>query len=259
VTSKLAANVRESVRAAADLCLDFLFPPQCPGCRKLGDVFCPICAQHVEPILGNTCTRCGRAAPQVGDLCRECSKLANPPLRFVRAAAYHTWPLREAIHAFKYQHHQRLAEPLARYLVAVFAQPPWTLAGIVQQQIDAVVPVPLHAQRRAERGYNQSELLAASFCRSVGLPLRATWLERTRVTKQQIELTPQERARNVAGAFVASPEVAGKTLLLVDDVYTTGATLTACAAAAREQGAAQVLALALATPKVQRAVHQAVS
>jgi ComF family protein len=169
-------------------------------------------------------------------------------LSLSRAAALHSSPLREAIHAFKYEKpHPRpeLAAPLARYLVAVFAEPPWNRLAAA---IDAVVPVPLHAERLAERGYNQSELLAAAFSLRVGLPCQPGWLARTRATRQQVGLGPAERQTNVAGAFAAAPAVAGRTLLLVDDVNTTGATLRACAAAAQAAGARTVYGLTLAAP-----------
>jgi ComF family protein len=142
-----------------------------------------------------------------------------------------------------------LAPLLARYLVAVFAQPPWSM---LPQAVTAVVPVPLHEQRLAERGYNQSELLAEHFCRAVELPLQPSWLQRVRETRQQVGLGPNERRANVEGAFVATSNVAGQNLLLVDDVYTTGATLRACAKAAQMAGARSIYGLTLAQP-VRRA------
>jgi ComF family protein len=110
------------------------------------------------------------------------------------------------------------------------------------------VPVPLHPQRLEERGYNQSALLATTFCGAVGLPLQLAWLERVRETRQQVELGPSERHANVEGAFYATEAVAGQRLLLIDDVYTTGSTLRACAAAALTAGAAVVYGLTLAQP-----------
>ena len=108
--------------------------------------------------------------------------------------------------------------------------------------------VPLHAERLAERGYNQSELLATAFGQSAGLPCRPDWIARHASTRPQVGLGAEERRANVAQAFVADAAVAGRALLLVDDVYTTGSTLNACAAAARTAGARAVFALALAIP-----------
>lgn len=197
------------------------------------------------PVPLPQCAHCGRPQPLPTVRCPDCRSLQADPLTLLRAAALHTHPLREAIHALKYEGHPELAPLLARYLTAVFADPPWSTLAL---PIDAIVPVPLHDQRRLSRGYNQSELLAIAFGAQIGLPVEAGWLRRVRETRQQVGLGPAARQANVADAFGADPAVAGRILLLVDDVCTTGATLRACAAAARTAGAAQVYALALAIP-----------
>jgi ComF family protein len=134
---------------------------------------------------------------------------------------------------------------LARYLIAAAQQPPWL---DILPDIDGVIPVPLHAQRLAERGFNQSALLAGAFAEGTGLRLAESWLRRERETRSQVGLNGAERRQNVADAFVAEAEVAGKRLLLVDDVFTTGATLTACAQSLRLAGAKAIYGLALSTP-----------
>jgi ComF family protein len=191
------------------------------------------------------CPICGKPQPTAAGGRPVCRDFHNPALRLSRAAALHTHPLREAIHALKYEDQPELAVPLARYLVAVFAADPWPALA---SSLDAVVPVPLHAQRLAERGYNQSERLAAAFCSQTGMQLAPEWLARTRQTRQQVGLGPVERRANVVDAFSAAPTVAGKTILLIDDVLTTGATLAACATAAQAAGAVAVYALTLAIP-----------
>jgi ComF family protein len=225
--------------------VDLLFPPSCVACRRPGYHLCPACAQAVEPMGEEICERCGRRQSQRMALCPLCQQKSRRPLRFVRAAALHGGPLREGIHALKYNNHSDLAPVLARYLVAAFRQPPWSQ---IRLSIDGVVPVPLHAERQRERGYNQAELLARVFCQRLALPLRSHWLHRQRLTRSQVGLGTHERQDNVTDAFLASPEVQGKMLLLIDDVYTTGATLTACASAALAAGALSVDALALAAP-----------
>jgi competence protein ComFC len=236
----LTARLQRITEAA----LDLLFPPQCAGCGAPGHELCPRCAQSVEPVPAAICARCGRPQPVAVSLCPDC-RTGQTALASTRAAALHTAPLREAIHAFKYQDRPHLAQPLGRYLVAAFQREPWLS---LSPAIDAVVPAPLHADRLRERGYNQSELLAAVLCRACGLALEPVWIQRVRATRQQVGLSPAERKHNVAGAFVADPAVRGRTLLVVDDVYTTGATLESCADAALASGARTVYALTLAIP-----------
>ena len=230
------------LRRAAHAVADLLFPPRCVGCGHAGQLFCDRCAQAVIPIPHPYCPRCGQ--PQAGaNLCAPCRALADDPVARARAAAIYAPPLRAAIHALKYENQRQLAASLGRYLVAALGDAVWQ-----PLTLDAVVPVPLHAERLATRGYNQSELLAAHLCHATGLPLESGWLERHRDTRPQVGLTRAERQVNVHDSFAAHAAVAGKRLLLIDDVYTTGATLRACAQAARVAGATTVYALTLARP-----------
>lgn len=242
-------SLSQRLRALSGRGLDQLFPPTCVGCERAGYLLCPACAQAVESVGDHICAHCGRQQQQRTDRCSVCIKEEESPLTLMRAAALHTWPLREAIHALKYEGQPALADPLARYLCAVFSRPPWT---DLHTEIDAVVPAPLHTQRKTERGYNQATLLARHLSRATGFPLQTGLLQRTEFTRPQVGLNAQERRANVADAFTASPLVHGKTLLLIDDVYTTGATMTACALAARKAGASAVYGLALALPSKAR-------
>lgn len=235
----VAPSLAELTRAG----LDFLFPQVCVGCGRLGHLFCPACAQAVTPVPLPCCPHCGRPQSTSNQGCPDCRRNVPDPLTFVRAAALHTHPLREAIHAFKYEGRPELGPLLARYLVAVLARTPWDGAAL-----DAVIPIPLHPERLAERGYNQAERLTASLCAVTGLHHAPHWLERARLTRQQVGLGPAERHANVDGAFTAAPDMCGKHVLLVDDVCTTGATLRACAQAARAAGALAVYGLTLALP-----------
>lgn len=223
---------------------DLLFPPQCVGCDAVGDFLCARCAQQVQAVGDSICRRCGRAQRQLTATCNHCVDEDAFVLTMTRAAAFHRSPLREAIHAFKYEDRTELAALLGRYLTAAFDAPCWRLA----QPVDLVVPVPLHADRLKERGFNQAELLAAAFCRRSGLAMAPDCVQRVRHTPHQVGLNAVERRQNVAAAFEALPTVGDKSLLLIDDVYTTGATLNACASAALDAGAARVYALTLAIP-----------
>lgn len=226
-------------------CVDLLFPPVCIACGRAGALFCSTCAQAVEPVGPAICLQCGKPQAQRVAQCAVCQTAFDPPLRLIRAATLHREPLRQAIHHLKYENSPAMAVPLARYLIATFAQPPWST---IAPSLDGVAPVPLHAQRLAERGYNQSELLATAFCRQIRLPLHTDWLQRQRETRSQVTLNRIERRQNVEDAFTAHSSVRNKTILLIDDVYTTGATLDACATALLIAGASAVYALALAAP-----------
>jgi ComF family protein len=171
--------------------------------------------------------------------CLACA--AHPlPLQQVRAAVLYTEPITPIIHKMKYNGMFALAQPLAHLMVA--AWPRW------QTPVDWVVPIPLHPEREKKRGYNQSALLARHFCQAVGLSPAPTLLRRVRHTQPQVELNGVERRTNVAGAFLANDNanLSGATILLVDDVYTTGATLSAAAHALLAAGAAAVSGYCLA-------------
>lgn len=209
----------------------------------MGWAFCPACSQAVLPTPSTICARCGRVLGASVARCAQCRAGGLDALILVRGAAMFQSPLRAAIHAFKYESRMELAGLLARYLVTVFARPPWPR---IHPALDAVVPVPLHVDRLRERGYNQSELLAAAFARRIDKPCAPEWIARVRATLPQVGLNVAARQANVDAAFVAAPHVRGKTILLVDDVFTTGATLQACAVAARLAGAQRVYGLTLA-------------
>lgn len=127
------------------------------------------------------------------------------------------------------------------------------MAGAARElATDLVVPAPLHASRRRERGYDQAALLARAVSRELSLSCDANALKRTRRTKQQVSLGPEERRNNVVGAFTAVRPLRGETVLLVDDVYTTGATMDAAATALLEAGARTVIGVVFGYAEVGR-------
>ena len=216
--------------------LDLLFPPRCVACGAFGAWLCADCVATVEAFPPPLCARCAGPTRR-GGLCAACRRSPGY-LRGLRSVAVHRTPLRQAIHALKYEGMRVLAEPLGDIL-----HQHWARQGLA---VDAVLPVPLHPSRVRYRGYNQSALLAAAFTRRAGLNYHDDWVIRARKTRSQVGLSPQERWDNVWQAFhVSAPDVQGARLLLVDDVLTTGATLEACAHALREAGAAEVWALTL--------------
>lgn len=235
--------------------LGLLFPAPCPVCVSRSDdpghrPFCARCWRALPRFAGPGCRVCGAPHPglDAGLACARCRR-APPPFAYVRAAAAYREGMRTAIHALKYGRRPAVARPLGGLLAELAGELLDPGHGsLPDPPPGALVPIPLHPARLAERGFNQAELLARPCAERWQLPLLHGVLVRTRATRPQTDLGEAERRTNVAGAFaVAGPgEVAGRHLLLVDDVLTTGATVAAAAGALRRAGAARVGVLVLA-------------
>src|SRR5690349_17212661 len=200
--------------------LDLIFPPRCVVCQRVGAAVCASCLSSIESPAELTCARCGQTIRGTTDppssLCADCANGRGPKyLDGVRVAAIYTGAVRPAVLALKFRGQRRVAECLAPLMIAPFQSDIHTA--------DMVIPVPLHASRRRERGYNQAELLARAFAAPQGLAVRADVLVRERATEAQTHLSQAERRRNVAGAFALSDPmtaklIAGRRIVLVDDV-----------------------------------------
>ncbi len=216
---------------ALETLVDWVFPPKCGGCGRVGYHLCPQCLSQIA-YIGADARAAWRAGPW-----------GVRALRGIRSVAWFDEPLRTVIHNFKYNGQRVLARPLAGLLLRDWERRPLP--------VDVVVAVPLHPQRQKERGYNQSHLLATEFSRAIGIPAAKNALRRTRHTLPQVTLSPSERWENVQGAFQGDPTaLAHRSLLLIDDVCTTGATLEACARAAVEAGARAVWAMTVCRPRL---------
>jgi ComF family protein len=257
--SSLVSSLVSSVSGVAESLFATLFPSDCRLCgAPLVNIsrlpVCEECLSAMRPISGGVCATCGerlvspyafsneRGEPRCG-LCRR----LEPP--FAKAAAYGSYDggLRELIHLLKYEQVRPAANVLGRMLAEAIEdlQPSFGVTVLL-------VPVPLHAGKLRQRGFNQSELIARATLKlkpAGDRPvLKANVLERRRETQSQTGLTRHQRRENIRGAFVVTKpdEVRGREILLVDDVFTTGTTVSECARILRRAGASKVLVATVA-------------
>jgi ComF family protein len=217
--------------------LDLLFPPACGGCDRAGYRWCPDCQKRVQIVPEPVCQVCGLPLAHPG-LCPACSH-SRPPYALMRSWLVFEGPIRLALHKLKYRGNISLGDALARQLAPHARTLDWP--------IDIVVPIPLGRKRMQERGYNQVGLVAKPLAVLNGWEYAPRALVRARETRSQVGLSAAERKENVSGAFRGNPTlVSGKTVLLIDDVATTGATLSSGADALFEAGARDVYAYTLA-------------
>lgn len=226
--------------------VDLLWPLPCAGCggRRASAWLCEECALRVPHIRGPRCACCSLpyAGGYEGFVCQNCR---GRRFFFERAVAgvLAKGMVREMVHRLKYRGERWLARPLAEWMVEVCEREAAEGLG----RADVIVPVPLHWRREWVRGYNQAELLARELGRRLRLPVSGV-LERIRYTESQTHFDRRERMRNPGGAFGLrrGKGVENLGILLVDDVFTTGATLDGCARVLREAGAKWVVAVAAA-------------
>ncbi len=225
--------------------LDLLYPPHCVVCRRAGAWLCATCLGSMPTFTPPFCAHCGIPLPDAGTsttaLCQSCQN-RHSALQGLRSVGPHLSPLREAIHALKYDGVRVLAGPLGALLARTWQQ----VDVPASTPVKAIIPVPLHRARVRHRGYNQSALLARVLGDELGLPVREDVLVRRRNTRAQVGLDYAARQVNVQDAFICLPhDLAGQRVLLVDDVCTSGATLEACATALLQAGVGEVWALTL--------------
>ncbi len=204
--------------------INLVFPPRCAGCGRVDKIWCERCQAEMDAIPLDT-----HVDP-------------HPPMTAVAVTGIHNGLLQQVQWALKYEYTPEVAIPLGLRLAERFAMLNWT--------IDMVIPVPIHTLRLRERGYNQAQLLGEVAAHKLALPCVPAALQRLRQTQSQVTLNAQERLANMQNAFEADPQlVSGQRILLIDDVYTTGATLVACAQAALDAGASAVYGLTVTSPR----------
>jgi ComF family protein len=211
---------------------DLFYPQFCVGCgSRASDVLCRSCFDNLPHVGSPRCARCGHPTAFEAFVCDECKDVdfafetARAPLRYEGVG-------KEIIHALKYRGYfpvvEKIMAPMMEFVIE-------------ENSFDFVVPVPMHSSRRRKRGFNQAEVMARSVSRKINRPV-SDKLEVVRRVRDQVELTAAGRRDNVRGAFRHTGRIGGK-VLLVDDVFTTGSTMSECAETLRLAGASEVHAI----------------
>ena len=242
----MGSDIRLIGSRFASLLLSALYPSRCPLCKMPADsiTYAPLCRgcwNSIERYAGPSCSVCAR--PLVSEYSRLCGECFSRKPYYSAALSFglYSGALREAIFLMKFTGIRRLARPLAQLLHQLPIPP-----------MDGVVPVPLTKKTLRERGFNQTLLLARQLSKSRGIPLFMDALMKKKDTPPQIGLRAKERASNLRNAFSAAGSVAGRKLILIDDVMTTGATVGECAKTLMKAGAQEVVVVTLARASTDR-------
>lgn len=240
---RMCARGRKASQRVYEGVLQLLFPLRCPVCDGIvtprGERICLECLGKLRMVTPPWCMRCGKLLPEQGEYCPDCRGRSH---EFVRGRALYIYESAAAsIYRFKYGGRREYAgffgEQMAEYLGAF----------IKGAQPDALIPIPLHRKRLAERGYNQAELLAEVLGRHLGLPVRKGLLVREKNTRPLKYENPSERQNNLKKAFnIAQNDVKLKRVVLIDDIYTTGSTADEAARTLKAAGVREVYFAALA-------------
>lgn len=237
----------DMLRGLVTATIDIFLPRHCPVSRRplLPDERGPVAPEVLRAVRvagRDYCKRCGapqgEGVGQVGE-CQSCAEVRDGfGTREVIAVGAYSEPLRSMCKAMKFGGCRDIARPLAAWLA------PLLIDRGIADKLDMVVPMPLHVLRRYERGYNQADLIAMPLAATLGKPFHPDVLRRIKSTDHQARLSPLQRRQNVEGAFEVrarhTTAISGKSVLLVDDVMTTGATLASAARTLKKAGASSV-------------------
>jgi ComF family protein len=241
-TSELAKNIIEKTHKSI---LDILFPVRCLSCKKEGPWLCEACQNKIIIRTEHVCGVCEKMITPDGRTCLACKKKSSLD-GLIATCSYKQSTVAQMVHLFKYRFISDLHVPLANLLILALQKTDIPLP-------DMIIPIPLHPRRLRWRGFNQSELLARHLADNLlpnsQLAMRCNILIRNRYTAPQMGIKDyQSRRLNIAGAFSISPSanLKNKTVLLVDDITTTGSTIFECAKVLKSAGASEVFAIVLA-------------
>ncbi len=242
-------SLRKRISSFAKLAELIFFPSFCELCSSLLEypgerIICRSCWESMISLPSSYCVCCGRffAGGVEPHLCQECVQ-KRPPFFSHRSFGRYTGRLKDAILLFKYRHFQALGRDFARLMYRTLGK-----EESIWWEADVIIPVPLHKKRKKERGFNQAQSIAEELARLKSIEMEEGVLIKVKNVPPQTLLEIEEREKNISGAFrvVREEKIKGKTVLLVDDVYTTGSTVRECSLALRKAGAKEVRALTLA-------------
>lgn len=225
------------------LLLDLFFPKRCPVCDRvlrLGEEICPECAENLARISPPYCKKCGKPIEdERKEYCTDCQE--NVHLFKEGRALYEYRSIRHSLYRFKYKGRYEYAEFYGRELAE-------NLGKVIREwKPDALIPVPLHFRRKQLRGYNQAEAVAAALGKRMGVLVNTTLIKRVKRTVPQKQLNRQMRQNNLKKAFkIYRNDVKLNTIIIIDDIYTTGSTVDAMAAVLQEAGIKNIYFIALA-------------
>lgn len=233
--------------------VDILYPRRCFACdnslhQEVNTYICINCLEQINKARVRRCAKCGFELGQgITTSNNGCPECENTYLKFDNCffVSNNKNPIKNLIHQLKYKKHICLATPLSSLLINLLSQE-------IICEIDLIVPVPLHLKKKQKRGFNQSELMAKQISRKLSLPISINNLHRVKNTLSQTQLSRQQRYNNVYGAFkVKKPkDFFKKNVLLVDDVFTTGATASECTKSLKNARVNKVFLLALARSRL---------
>lgn len=247
-----------SIKEIKNFFLDLLFPKYCVNCGLEGETVCFSCTQKIIPVVSQICPECHKLSER-GEYHKKCSK-DNPLKGIICASYFEEGPIREMIHNFKYNGVVELGESLAELMVKALKENfkiqisnYKSISKLKTSKFDignwefVITFVPLHWRRQAQRGYNQSEILAKIISEKLSV-VCCQLLVKLRSTKRQAELTGSNRRKNLERVFSAKTDIdiKNKRIIIVDDVTTTGSTLNECAKALKDAGAKEVWGLVVA-------------
>lgn len=225
---------------------DLLFPRRCPVCdgivRFRRELICSACLKKIRFISGSTCMKCGKELQQEGEYCYDCQSRRH--LYIQGAAIFEYRSVSAALYRFKYAGRSEYADFFGRCMASVLRE------KLKLWKVQALIPVPIHSSRKRKRGYNQAQCLAEVIGEVTGIPVRDDIITRCRKTVPQKELSEQQRQNNLKKAFkILKNDVKLDTIVIIDDIYTTGSTIDAMAFMLHAAGIKNIYYAALAIGK----------